>query len=69
MSYETPTLPLVEPNVTYQVNWLDSYYDQTRHDKVMKPKFDLVVRGLFRAHDDVEVDQTTLPLYRYVFSS
>lgn len=60
-------LPLREPNHQYQSDYLDAYYDQDRHDKALKPKHDLVVRGLFRPHEDSEADMSSLPLLRYVF--
>ena len=60
-------LPLREPNHQYQSDYLDAYYDQDRHDKALKPKHDLVVRGLFRPHEDAEADMSSLPLLRYVF--
>ena len=59
-------LPFREPNHQYQSDYLDAYYDQDRHDKALKPRHDLVVRGLFRPHEDAEADMSSLPLVRYV---
>ena len=49
----------------YRAAWLDAYFDLDRHEKQMKPKHDLIVRGLLRPSDESdqeEVDQNTLTL-------
>ena len=61
------TLPIDPPTPQYKTEWWDAYYNPDRHHKTVKPKYDLIVRGLHRPHDDYEADGSLLPLYRYSF--
>ena len=57
-------LPLRTPTHNYRSDYLDAYYDQERQDKCYKPRHDLVVRGLFRPHENIAADKDSLPLLR-----
>lgn len=58
------TLPIREPTLNYRSDYLDAYYDPSRQDKCYKPLHDLVVRGLFRPHENTDADKDSLPLLR-----
>ena len=57
-------LPITAPTLQYKSEYLDSYYDPDRQHKSMKPRIDLVLRGLFRPHADEEIDTDNLPVVR-----
>ena len=58
------TLPIETPTTKYKSDWWDAYFNPERDHKTMKPKYDLIVRGLLRPHEDFEADDSLLPLYR-----